>query len=263
MNSGHPQIEIKTMTDDHLELYIRCPYRFYYQYVLQLQNKEIKWRQVVQHIVKRVVRKYYTLPLKARSNLNTLKLIDKAWRPISIRWFDSRLHYYMVIAKTTDHLLESLLKGKSETPPLLLYQKLNAYVEDLETQLQVTFELVEWSPCAFTIKKFLLETDVEMFRLYSHLLVVFSSKVFGKLPEKIVLITLLDGKEHVFFPKKEDVSTGIQYLQTMKYLLQQHPADFFQTKTLKECSSCPFSEKCTGEGARVKKVNKTKETFLH
>ncbi|WP_377802021.1 hypothetical protein [Bacillus benzoevorans] len=263
MEGSHPQISIKTMTDDHLESFIRCPYKFYYQYVLQRHSKGLRWRQVVQHIVKRVVRKYYTLPLDARSNLNISNLIDKAWRPISLRWFDSRLQYYMVIAKTSEHLLESLLKGKSETPPFLLYQKLNAYVDELETRIQVTFELAEWSSRTFTIKKFLLQADVEMFRLYYHLLVVFSAKVFEKLPEKIVLITLLDGKEHVFFPKMEDVSSGIQYLLTMKYLLQQHPAEFFQSRTWKDCSHCPFSEKCTEGTAWVIRENKTNAVFLH
>lgn len=260
---SHPQISVKTMTDYHLESFINCPYKFYYQYVLQLQSKGMRWRQVVQYIINRVVRKYYSLPSNERTSLSVLNLIDKAWRPISLRWFDSRLQYYMVIAKTTDHLMESLLKEESKAPPLMLYQKLNAYVEELETQLQVTFEVAEWSPRTFTIKKFLVEADAEMLRLHFHLLVVFSYKVFEKLPEKIVIVTLLDGKEHVFSPKIEDVTSGIQYLQTIKYLLQRHPAEYFPCSTLKECSHCPFSEKCTGEAAQFQEVKKINESFVH
>lgn len=263
MKGSHPQISIKTMTDYHLESFIRCPYKFYYQHVLQLNGSGMGWRQVVQYICNRVARQYYQLPSDARNNLNILKLIEKAWRPVSLRLFDSRLHYYMVIAKTTDHLLEYLSKDVHETSPLFLFQKLNANIEELETHLSITFDIAMWSEHSYTVKKFLIDADEQMLQLYSHLLIVFSHKVFEQLPEKISIITLLDGKEHVFLPKKEDVPTGIQYLQTMKYLLQRHPAEFFQTGQLKECSYCPFKEKCKGETAKIGDIHKKAESFLH
>ena len=263
MKVSHPQISIKTMTDYHLESFISCPYKFYYQHVLQLSSG-MRWRQVVQYTCNRVVQKFYKLPLEARNHLNTLKLIEKAWRPIRLRFFDSRVQYYKVIAKTTDHLLRFLVKERSGVPPLFLYQKLNAYIEELDTRLQVTFELAQWSTDhTFTINKFLIEADEEMLQLYYHLLVVFSDKVFKKLPEKISMMTLLDGKEHIFTPRLEDVSTSIQYLQTIKYLLQQHPTEYYQCSPLKECKYCPFAERCQGEQVRMGESIRTNEKFLH
>jgi len=56
------QISIETITDYHLESFIRCPYRFYYHHVLSVNSSQVKWRQVVQYIVNQTVYHFYKLP---------------------------------------------------------------------------------------------------------------------------------------------------------------------------------------------------------
>ena len=86
-------------------------------------------------------------------------------------------------------------------------------MEELETQLSLTFELAEWSTQSFTIKKFLVEANEDIIDLYHHLLVVFSHEAFGTLPEKIEILTLLEGKKYTFSPTIDHIAQGIMHLE--------------------------------------------------
>jgi len=190
-----------------------------------------------------VVQNFYQLPQDAQNKSSIFKLIDKYWENVSPQVFESRIHYYIVLAKTTDHLLHFLSMERQHKPPLFLFQKLNTYIKDLETHLSLTFELAEWTTDSFTIKKFLLEADEEMIQLYNHLIVVFSNEAFGKLPERIEIIKLLEGKKYTFSPTKNNVTQGMMYLKYMKDLLQR-PSGYSKTNSLTECWSCPLTHKC-------------------
>src|SRR4051794_2202884 len=151
MINTHPLVFVKTLTDYHLESFLKCPYKFYYQYILMLNSGQVKWRQVVQSIINQVVHNFYQLPPNAQNQLHIMKLIDRHWKHVSPKVFESKIHYYMVLAKTTDHLLQYLSMEKKQKPPLFLYQKLNTYIAELETQLPLTFDLAEWTPDSFTV----------------------------------------------------------------------------------------------------------------
>jgi hypothetical protein len=258
---NHP-VSIKTITDYHLESFIRCPYKFYYHHVLSLNDSEIKWREIVQYIINQVVQKYYQLPLQDQNKLSILKLFDPYSNYINPQLFEERSHYYMTLAKITDHLLQFLTSRKNQHPPLFLYEKLKTYARELETHLSVTLELVEWSTQSFTIKKFLVEADDELIKLYNYLIVVFSDKAFGKLPEKIEIIQLFTGKIYTYSPTEEDASQGIFYLNYMKSLLQQ-PRDYKRTASMKECMSCPFTQQCKDDYKISKEIKNSTLNFLH
>ncbi len=258
----HTNISVKTITDYHLESFIRCPYKFYYQHVLLINSSQLQWRQVVQFAINQVVDHFYQLPLNAQNTVNAMKLINRFWENVSPKLFESKVHYYMVLAKTTDHLLQFLSEKKKEKPPLFLYQKLNTYMEELETQLSLTFELTEWSTQSFTIKKFLVEANEDIIDLYHHLLVVFSHEAFGTLPEKIEILTLLEGKKYTFSPTIDHIAQGIMYLDYMKNLLQ-HPDHYSKTNSKRECMSCPFTHKCEEGPSSFNKMNRSNENFLH
>lgn len=257
-----PSVTIKTITDYHLESFIECPYKFYYQHLLLLNPSQMKWRQVTQIIINQVVQNFYQLPLGEQTKLNALKLIQRYWENVNSELFESKIQYYTVLAKTTDYLLQFLVKKKKIDPPLFLYQKLNTYIEELETQLSLTFEFAEWTVNSFTIKKFLVEADEEMIQLYNYLMAVFSKEAFGKLPETIEIVTLLDGKKYTFSPKMSDVAEGIMYLNNMKNLLQ-NPNNYTKTISLTECRGCPYLKKCEGSQNQTKKNIRKREDLLH
>lgn len=75
-------ISVKTMTDYHLESFIRCPYKFYYQHVLSSHSSKVQWRQVVQFAMNQVVEHYYRLPLDSQNTISAMKLINKSWEHV-------------------------------------------------------------------------------------------------------------------------------------------------------------------------------------
>jgi ATP-dependent helicase/DNAse subunit B len=99
MISRQPLVSVKTMTDYHLELFIRCPYKFYYQHVLSLNSSQVKWRQVVQFIIHQVVESFYQLPLEEQNKISILKLIDRYWKNL-IKYIKDLLQYPNNYSKT-------------------------------------------------------------------------------------------------------------------------------------------------------------------
>ncbi|MCP3738162.1 hypothetical protein [Rossellomorea sp. BNER] len=262
MTNNHPLISVKTITDYHLESFIRCPYKFYYHHILSLNDGELKWRQVVQYVINQVVQNYYQLPLIEQNPLNVFTLFDRYWKHVSYELFESKKHYYMVLAKITDHLLQFLTAKQNPAPPLFLYEKLNTYVKELETKLSLTFELAEWSTNLFTIKKYLVEADEELIKLYHHLIVVFSNEAFGNLPDRIEIITLLEGEKYTYTPTRNDITQGIKYLKKMKSLLLQ-PDGYIKTDSFRECMSCPYTQQCRDNRNSTVQIDSQTEDFLH
>jgi hypothetical protein len=128
-------------------------------------------------------------------------------------------------------------------PPLFLYEKLNTYIDELDIDLSLTFDVAEWSDSSMVIKKYLIDATPEMLTLYYHLLIVFSEKVFKVTPKRIEVVTLLDGKKHEFIPIPEDLQEGLNFLQVMKYSIEDS-SNYIKTNNESECNICPFLKEC-------------------
>jgi hypothetical protein len=233
---------MKTMTEENLKSFISCPYKFYYEAV-EKKRRPLDWRQLVQHVVNQVVYSYIKQPAEKRHSMTVLKLIEQYWSKVPLGLFESRKHYYMVVAKITDYLMQHLSMEVNTQPPLFLYEKFKTQIEELNIELSLTFDVGEWSSSSFIVKKYLVEANADMLILYQLLITVFSDQVFKKLPEKIEVVTLLDGKKHVFYPAEEKVSEGLQYLQVIKHMMEES-AGFQKLSNEEECRSCPFQTAC-------------------
>jgi hypothetical protein len=236
---------IQAITEDNLKDFITCPYKFYFEYY-EKKRRSINWRQVVQHVVNKVVYAFYKLPAEHRHSGKLLTLIDEYWRKVSPQLFESRIQYYTVIAKITDYLLTHVQAESKKSPPLFLFEKLTTYIEELDVDLSLTFDVAEWSDSSIVIKKYLVDATPEMLTLYYHLSIVFSEKILKRTPKKVEVVTLLDGKKHVFIPTPEDLHEGLNYLQVMKYTIE-NPSNYFKTTDVYECNLCPFVKECDHE----------------
>lgn len=231
MINENKQIVEKYMVQDHLESFITCPYKVYYYQLLH--ENERMWRQDIQYVINKIVHTYYQLPLGEQTKLTALKLIDHFWH-VRFNLFQSREEYYVVLAKITDHLLQ-FLSTNFQQPPLFLYEKLYTYVQEIETQLSITIELAEWSTKSFSIKKFLLEADQHLMEKYNHLVSVFFYDALGILPEKIEIVSLIDGKVSILYPNEHDIPKGVQYLNHLKRLVNE---------SNQGCFECPLTQQC-------------------
>lgn len=246
MKTKNHLIAIQTLTDNHLESFIRCPYKFYNQYILRKSSGEVKWRQVVQLSVSKIIRDYYRLPLDEQNKLNLLKLIDQYWESLSPRLFENKVHYYIILAKITDHLLLFLTSEKWEQPPLFLYERLQTSVDEIRTKISLTIDFAEWSQHTFSIKKYLLDADEKMVKLYKYLIVIFSKKAFGVLPDTIELLSLFDGKRYLFYPTELDVAKGLNYLELVKNQIE-NPNRYSKRNCHHHCSECTYQVQQTNK----------------
>ncbi|MCZ0875276.1 hypothetical protein [Peribacillus sp. AS_2] len=237
------RISIATLTDYHLQDFIRCPYQFYYFHIEGKITTQSDWRKMVQVVVKQVVSRYYKLPPKSQTTKKVLEFIDDHWSAIEVRQFESKIHYYKTLANITAYLLQCLTTERIENPPLFLYEKFNMNMDELGTELSLTFEVAEWSGNSLIIKKYLVDIDEEMNLLFNNMISVFCEKTFGQLPERIEIYSLMEGKKETFIPTKKDVSGGLEYLNMIKNLLQE-PKKYLKTDSLAVCKSCSYQKRC-------------------
>ncbi|WHY93111.1 hypothetical protein QNK12_06375 [Neobacillus cucumis] len=240
------EVSIKTLTDYHLESFISCPNRFYNQYILSEANLPIHWRQAVQKAINKIIKDYFYLSIKEQNRLGLLKLIEQNWRTINVSIFENKSQYYMVLSKITDHLFRLLSSKENVVPPLFLYEKVHTYITELETAISLTFEVGEWSKETFILKKYLLDCDESLIMLYQSLSTVFSYKAFGVLPERIELISLLEGKKYIFYPTEQEISKGLNYLGYIKDWIKR-PSRYKNMNSFNHCVNCPLNERCEVE----------------
>lgn len=111
--------------------------RYYKMVNLSKNISELTWRNGVLCFIKQIVDDYYEIPLKRRSTYQILHLIDKHLLVLDKKLFQSKSHYYTVLAVISDKLIQML---RQETPSMPLYyllEKINACIEELEMQLSM------------------------------------------------------------------------------------------------------------------------------
>jgi hypothetical protein len=113
----------------------------------------------------------------------------------------------------------------------------------MNIDISITFEVGEWGKNTFSIKKFLVEADDSLVKLYTYLTILFSRKAFGMLPEKIEVVSLVDGGNYVFHPCDSDIPEAMAYLYFLKEHIQK-PEDYVKTESAMQCSECIFHNNC-------------------
>lgn len=108
------------MTDYHLYEFMRCPHKYYLRHIKRRESSSLEWQQIVQMIVNQIVHEYYLTSKEKQTEILLLELLEKHWHKVKTSMFSSKIEYYIVLAKLTDHLLQFVKKDESKTPPLFL-----------------------------------------------------------------------------------------------------------------------------------------------
>lgn len=220
---------------------MRCPHRFYNKHILGRRSNAVNWRQMVQYAVSYVINDYYTLPAKSRSSLKVLESIQRRWTN-KVDMFQSSCHFHVIRAVITDHLLQWLKSENDATPPLFLFENVSAWIEELQFELSMIFQVVEWSENSFVIKKFLVDDDSDVIMTFKHMATVVSHKAFLTMPDRIEIYTLISGQKYVFCPDSDDLSKSLDYLRLTKRLYQE--SNDYKKSSDTECGTCPFKVNC-------------------
>jgi hypothetical protein len=204
------------MTKRLLESFIQSPYH------VNDSNAKPCWRHEIQLMINQVVRHYFQLPRKIQNSISIMKLIDTYRKDLQIDVFDSVTHYCVVMAKITDHLLSFLTNEFTQVPQLYFYNLPERVLEAKEYSVSINIELTEYSSKIYSIKKYLLMADEHLIKHFQLLMTVYSVDAFGKLPDKVLIITLLDGKVYEYSPTIEDVTLGHKYMKDLKETKIKH-----------------------------------------
>jgi hypothetical protein len=155
-----------------------------------------EWQQVVERAMQNIIIQYYEAAPSLRSVPFILTLVEKHWKHIKQNVFDSPLHYYTVLVKTTDHLLQFLHPlFEKQCSPLLLFERIKCKSKRMKTYVDIDMAYIdngEW-----IIRKFLLEEDETFCRHYKQMVLTACQQKLGFLPRKIEFCSLLNGTRHV------------------------------------------------------------------
>ncbi len=208
------KVHIKTLSNDHIEQFIRCPYKFYQQQLL-LKKTSIDWKQLVQVTVHQIIKTYYSKPVEYRSTLYVLQLIEKYWR-LKPNMFSSPIHYYDALAKVSDYLLRFLGEKAQVELPLFVFEKYSVYVEEIQSNLSLTIDFAAWTEKSYTVTKIILDDHEEVKNAMKDFIIVFSKQAFKKVPEQIRFYSLLTGETttyHIALDDYKKSHTSTTYCQ--------------------------------------------------
>lgn len=228
--------------DYEFEELMRCPFKYYKRHIKGEKSNSLHWRQMVQYAVNHVINDIYSLPVEARSQAKIFECIHTRWK-INMRLFGSKAHYNQILATVTTALLDYFSADFTEVPPLFLFESFSTWIEELQTELSMIFQVVEWSEQAFIIKKVLVDEDADVITVFKHMAILFSHKAFDRLPERIEIFSVLSGKTLIIEPEgMEDITKAIDYLWLTQQLLPANP--YRKINSILECNTCPFNAEC-------------------
>ncbi|WNF35405.1 hypothetical protein RJD24_13145 [Bacillaceae bacterium IKA-2] len=178
--------------------YISCPHYFNRNNQFISEEIEFGWLSLTQVVVNDIASDFFQLSYDKRIPLEILRLINNHFEQIDIELFYSKVHYYTVLAKMTDYLMTHLLLERDSKTPLFLFEKKS--ICQMNRLFNLTIDVDSCSPTSFIIKKYLVEADEKMLESYWKSVTYFSQMAFGKIPERIEVISLDNGRKYTFNP---------------------------------------------------------------
>ncbi|WP_241475073.1 hypothetical protein [Priestia flexa] len=238
------KVQIKTLASHHIEEFIQCPYKFYQRQLKARKHQLVDWRSLVSVTIHKVVKEYYAKAPYERSAYFILQLIGRYWSKLSPELFQSKIHYYEVLASVSDHLLTFLMSELQDDTPLFVYEKYGVYVPELETNISLLIDAAYWSDSSYEVTKFLIDDQSEVKEMLTAFMMVFTKHAFNRMPKAIHFYSLLTGKRETVEIVSENYLESVNKLKMMKDVLEE-PKFFQKTSSLQECKNCPLRFECS------------------
>jgi hypothetical protein len=159
------------------------------------------WQQAVRKVIRNVMVEYYRAVPSLRSPFYMLKLIETYRQLLHPHLFESPIHYYTVLAKITDHLLQFFTScAEARRSPFLLFAQAAYRHGKGRGKTHVDIDFVYEDNGTYTIRKLLLEDDQSFVHHYMQIAPAACKQVFGFYPKKVEFCSLLTGKRMVETP---------------------------------------------------------------
>jgi hypothetical protein len=208
--------------DYKLEEMLRCPEKFAKMKSGGKRESNVNWRQMVQFAASHSVNDFYRLPEEARTQAAIEAAVEHWWTNRNYK-FHSDEHYLQMKQLVKANLTTFLLGGACPSMPIIFYEQLTAYVDELDMEISQIFHLVSVDQAGtaqdYIVQKLAIDTDKDSLELLFHMTSVFCMSAFEKLPTRIEVLSLHSGKISVFVPDEASLERSYDYMYLVKSLL--------------------------------------------
>lgn len=210
------------MEDYKLEELLRCPERFAKMQSGGQRKVDVSWRQMAQFAACHSVDDYFKLPAQSRTEEAVETAVEHWWTNRHYK-FHSNEHYLQSKHSVISNLTAFLVDEKCCSTPIIVFEQLTAYVEELDMELSQIFHLVSADEAGgvsdYIIQKFVADENKDTLDLLYHMTSVFCASAFGKLPSRIEVLSVLNGNRQLFVPNEATLEQSLDYMQLVKSLL--------------------------------------------
>ncbi|MDU0199612.1 hypothetical protein ACYEXS_02125 [Paenibacillus sp. MAH-36] len=208
---------MQVLADYQLERWIRS----HTQVIGKDRPDEPDWKQLTQYAAYHAINEWYSLPLKSRTFLTLTKLFERRWTN-KFRKFDSLGCYGDVKRSVLMHLYKALTGINAVDCPLMLFESSNVWVEELNLGLSMIMQVMEPTKDSFVIHKYMMEENDAAVQMFFHMTVVYCYKAFGKMPERLQVWNMMNGKQYRMNPEDMDLSSSMDYLKLVSEVYMQN-----------------------------------------
>jgi hypothetical protein len=159
----------------------------------------VTWQQAAEKFIRNVMKEYYLAAPALRSSLYMLKLIESYRSLLSAQLFESLGHYYMILAKITDHLLQFCVsREEAIRSPFLLFTQATYFHRKTRKKTNINIDMAyQEDDGTYTIRKILLADRENMIRNYTKMAPAACQQTFGFYPKRIEFCFLFTGKRAI------------------------------------------------------------------
>lgn len=178
-------------------------------------SEELDWQQLIQYAAYHAINTWYSLPVVSRTFLALTNIFERKWTN-KVGKFSSTAFYHEVKHRVLAHLYDALMLDGGTEWPLLLFESMDVWLEELNTGLSLIMQVMVPSEESFVIHKYVLEDSAASFDLFTHMTVVFCNKAFGVSPDELQIVNVMSGKRHHIHTKKHSIESSLDYLRLVK-----------------------------------------------
>lgn len=156
------------------------------------------WQQAAKRVIRKVMVEYYHAVPSMRSPFYMLKLMETYRQLLHPHLFESPIHYYTVLAKITDHLLQFFTPvEEAQRSPLILFEQAvyRHWKRYQKTHVDIDFAYKDAG--TYTVRKLLLEDNQRLVQHYTQMASVACRQTFVFFPKRIEFWSVLTGKRTV------------------------------------------------------------------
>lgn len=178
-------------------------------------SEDPNWQQLTQYAAYHAINAWFTLPVAARTHGVLKNEFEKKWTN-KIQKFGTDTFYSEVKQSVIDQLYQILSNESRIEWPLLLFESMDVWIEELDLGLSMIVQAMESSQESVVIHKFVMEDSAPALALFTHMSVVFCNKAFGGIPAQLQVVNLMSGKQHRIETSNYSMEQSLDYLRLVK-----------------------------------------------